>query len=52
MIEKRTLRAMAVGCGLAVANIYYAQPLLNLLAGSFRTSEGAVTVVVVPENVP
>jgi predicted MFS family arabinose efflux permease len=37
---------LAAACGLAVANIYYAQPLLNLLAGSFRTSEGAVTVVV------
>lgn len=37
---------LAPASDLAVANIYYAQPLLNLLAGSFGTSEGAVTVVV------
>ena len=37
---------MAIGCGAAVANIYYAQPLLDLLARSFGTSNGAVTVVV------
>ncbi len=37
---------LAAACGLAVANIYYAQPLLGLLAGSFHTSQGAVTVIV------
>ena len=37
---------LAAACGLAVANIYFAQPLLTLLARSFGTSEGAVTVVV------
>jgi MFS family permease len=37
---------LAAACGLAVANIYFAQPLLDLLARSFRTSEGAVTIVV------
>jgi hypothetical protein len=29
---------LAAACGLAVSNIYFAQPLLDLLARSFRTS--------------
>jgi len=37
---------LAAACGLAVANIYFAQPLLGLLARSFSTSDGAVTIVV------
>jgi predicted MFS family arabinose efflux permease len=37
---------LALACGLSVANIYYAQPVLEALAHSFGTSEGTVTVVV------
>jgi predicted MFS family arabinose efflux permease len=37
---------LAVACGLTVANLYYAQPLLALIAGSFHVGQGAATVVV------
>ena len=36
----------AIACGLSVANVYYAQPLLDALARDFNISEGAVGVVV------
>ncbi len=32
----------AVACGLVVANLYYAQPLLNTIATAFRSSSGTV----------
>lgn len=35
-----------MACGLTVANLYYSQPLLDLIAGSFHVSQGAATVVV------
>jgi predicted MFS family arabinose efflux permease len=37
---------LATACGLAVANIYFAQPILDLLAASFHTSQGAATAAV------
>jgi predicted MFS family arabinose efflux permease len=37
---------LATACGLAVANIYFAQPILDLLAGSFHTSQSAATTAV------
>ena len=37
---------LAVACGLTVANLYYAQPLLDLIARSLGVSQGTATVVV------
>ena len=37
---------LAVACGLTVANLYYAQPLLDVLARAFSTSEGTAALVV------
>jgi predicted MFS family arabinose efflux permease len=37
-LPRRTVWVLAVGCGLAVANLYFAQPLLALLAGEFSVS--------------
>lgn len=36
----------AVACGLSVANVYYAQPLLDAMALEYRISDGAAGVVV------
>ena len=37
---------LAVACGLTVANLYYAQPLLDAISRSFHVSQGNATVVV------
>lgn len=42
---------MAVACGLAAANLYYAQPLLALIAGSFRISDGTAAAVVTANQI-
>ncbi|WP_162098063.1 MFS transporter, partial [Herbaspirillum lusitanum] len=36
----------AMACGVSVANVYYAQPLLDALAAEFGFSQAAVGVVV------
>ena len=46
--DMRSLRALtwvlAVACGLAVANLYYSQPLLSEIAHTFHTSQGSAAV--------
>jgi len=41
----------AIACGVSVANVYYAQPLLDALAAEFGFSQAAVGVVVTATQV-
>jgi predicted MFS family arabinose efflux permease len=45
-VRRALIPLLALACGLTVANLYYSQPLLDLIADAFGVSEGAATVVV------
>jgi predicted MFS family arabinose efflux permease len=43
--------SLAAACGLAVANLYYAQPLLPLISKAFHVSSGTATAVVTASQI-
>ncbi|WP_211265381.1 MFS transporter [Actinacidiphila oryziradicis] len=43
---RRVMLVLAAACGLSVANIYYAQPLLDPIASAFKVSQGSAALVV------
>jgi predicted MFS family arabinose efflux permease len=45
-ITRRLVLVFAVACGMVVANMYYAQPILNLIARDFHVGSGAAGLVV------
>jgi predicted MFS family arabinose efflux permease len=45
-VRRALIFVLALACGLTVANLYYSQPLLDLIARDFGVSQGAATVVV------
>jgi predicted MFS family arabinose efflux permease len=45
-ISRRLVLLLALACGAAVANLYYAQPLLGTLARAFNVSDGTAGLLI------
>ncbi len=50
-LPRRLVLLMAATCGAAVANIYYAQPLLNTIAHDFAVSDGTAGLLVTASQI-
>ncbi|HLH13978.1 MAG TPA: MFS transporter, partial [Solirubrobacteraceae bacterium] len=50
-LSRRLVLLMAIACGAAVANIYYAQPLLSTIAHDFSVSDGTAGLLVTASQV-
>ena len=45
-LDRRLVLLLAVACGATVANLYYAQPLLDAIARAFGVSQGTAGLLV------
>lgn len=50
-LDRRLVLLLAFACGAAVANLYYAQPLLDVIAGGLHTSQGVAGLVLTASQI-
>jgi predicted MFS family arabinose efflux permease len=50
-VPRKLVALLAVGCGVTVANLYYAQPLLDAIASHFGVSDGTAGLLVTVSQV-
>jgi predicted MFS family arabinose efflux permease len=50
-VDRRLIALLAVGCGATVANLYYAQPLLEAIGAHFGVSDGTAGLLVTASQI-
>jgi predicted MFS family arabinose efflux permease len=50
-VPRKLVALLAIGCGVTVANLYYAQPLLDAIASQFNVSDGTAGLLVTVSQV-
>ncbi|HEY4096650.1 MAG TPA: MFS transporter, partial [Baekduia sp.] len=50
-MDRRLVVLLAVACGATVANLYYAQPLLDTIAGDLGVSSGTAGLLVTASQI-
>jgi predicted MFS family arabinose efflux permease len=50
-VPRKLVALLAIGCGVTVANLYYAQPLLDAIASHFGVSDGTAGLLVTVSQV-
>jgi predicted MFS family arabinose efflux permease len=50
-VPRKLVALLAVGCGVTVANLYYAQPLLAAIGSQFGVADGTAGLLVTVSQV-